>query len=370
MHAAYSIWFCLVESTRLAADATLKDAALPEWTDDDPAASDAMAERNAGIVTRLQSRLPGLAPVPDRIEDICETIAGGLSPETMIRRFHRMRVVAGPWPMGTVHVWLYDGIAHVLLTITAPADPPRLEQAVASLTAAVAEATSCRPILPDGRAAAGSEIFAAALLAHHTAGLRRARRRYRWHRILRALGMPGLLILGAAALLTTGAILWDAYERSRRLHGADPARPMTFITTAIPPPTHLLGLLPRFALDAVIAETGQPVRLPVYRDQAMRGGPRAMFTVLPTGDSETPFILKTVHDRSGPVLPLAGRGIAWTAILALIPPALFGWLVARPWLTAPAGQRDRVRQDTGRKLVSSLLLTAIAVLALLARLPL
>jgi hypothetical protein len=156
----------------------------------------------------------------------------------------------------------------------------------------------------------------------------------------------------------------DGLARGRLALGVDASQPMTFITQAVPPPGWRLFVLPQYHLEGVVRETGARVRLEAYRDQVLRAGPGAPFTVLPLPGAEPPYVLAARLDAAQPAIALGPVGIAWPALLAILPLGLWGGLVLRPWLTTPAPGRVALRISTSRQALF-LLQVALAIAVVL-----
>lgn len=335
----YTLGLSLVEPGRPATQSA--------WTDDDAAASDARALRNEEVAAALCAALPGLAPVADRTLDAYELMEDDQPAEVMIRRFHRLRVLEGPSAIGTMRLLVMDGLIDATLFLGAAGDPATLERRLGEEIATLARASGHAPVLA-GQPVSPPEL-AAQLVARNADALRRRGRNLRWRTLLDRAGVPSLVLLTLLALLAAAAAVQDGLSRGRLVVQADATRPMTFVTTAIVPPIWRLGVFPRFQLEGVVRETGERVRVDTYRDVVLHAGHGAPFTVLPLRGAEPGYVLITQLDSAHPVLALGPVGIAWPALLALLPMGLWAWLVLRPWLTTPAPQRAVLRIATSRQ---------------------
>ena len=353
----YNLGLSLVEPGRPATESA--------WTDDEAAASDARALRNEAIAAALCAAIPGLAQVEDRTLDAYELMEDSQPAEVMIRRFHRLRVLEGPSAIGTMRLLVMDGLIDATLFIGVAGDPATLERLLAQEIATVARASGHEPVLA-GQPASPTEL-AAHLIARNAAALRRSGRNLRWRTLLDRAGVPSLVLLTLLALLAAAAAVQDGLSRGRLVVLADATRPMTFVTTAVLPPVLRLGFFPRFQLEGVVRETGARVVLDAYRDVVLRAGPGAPFTVLPLRESEPAYVLMSQLESAHPVLAVGTLGIAWPALLSLLPMGLWAWLVLRPWITTPAPQRAGLRITTSRQALFVLQIGLLLAGALAAR---
>ena len=353
----YNLGLSLVEPGRPATESS--------WTDDDAAASDARALRNEAIAAALCAAIPSLAPVADRSLDAYELMEDNQPAEVMIRRFHRLRVLEGPSAIGTMRLLVMDGLIDATLFLGVAGDAGALERLLAQEIATLARASGHGPVLA-GQPVSPKEL-AAHLVARNAAALHRRGRNLRWRTLLDRAGVPSLVLLTLLALLAAAAAVQDGVSRGRLVVLADATRPMTFVTTAVLPPVMRLGLFPRFQLEGVVRETGERVRVDTYRDVVLRAGPGAPFTVLPLRESEPAYVLMSQLESAHPVVAVGTLGIAWPALLALLPMGLWGWLVLRPWLATPAPQRAVLRIATSRQALFVVQIGLLLAVALAAR---
>lgn len=335
------------------------------WTDDDAASSDARALRNDAVAAALCAAIPGLAPVADRSLDAYELMEDDQPAEVMIRRFHRLRVLEGPSAIGTMRLLVMDGLIDASLFLGVTGDPATLERLLAQEIATLARASGHEPVLA-GKPASPKEL-AAHLVARNAAALQRRGRNLRWRTLLDRAGVPSLVLLTLITLLAAAAAVQDGVSRGRLVVLADATRPMTFVTTAVLPPVMRLGFFPRFQLEGVVRETGERVRVDTYRDVVLRAGPGAPFTVLPLRGAEPAYVLMSQLESAHPVVALGPVGIAWPALLGLLPLGLWAWLVLRPWLATPAPQRAMLRIATSRQALFVVQLGLLLAVGLAAR---
>jgi hypothetical protein len=343
MQQAYLIDFNLVDPTRLSGDG----GHVPSmWSADGSAAdSDSIAARNGTIAGRLAAALPGLGPSPHAREDLAAMVDDGLSAEALLRRYHRAQLLSGPWEGGEVLVWLFDDVAEVTV-VAVDIGFARHDVFGTQFAALLERITAASGLVPwDVETQAPFPNPAAAartLLARHAEGLGRLASSVGNQRLRRALGIPSAVLMTLLAVAAAAAVLWHGVERGTLMAGVDESAGASFQTDSLPPPHHLLGLFPRFALDGRVGGSWLPVRLPVYRDQYLSAGPGAIFPVLPTSDPATPFVLRSDYENTGPLMRVGGIGIAWPALTALIPLGLWVWAVALPIRRMRPGTRDTV----------------------------
>ncbi len=360
MQPGYRIGLMLVDPARIPAELFSADA--------NAAASDAIAARNLAIETRLRAALPGFSGLPGWRAEMAELYDDDLPVETLLRRHQRARAGHGPWPLGDCYVELYDDMALVTVSVSRPPAPSAgdLAHEFASLVDALAAATGFVPW--DQRAAAPFADATPTLLTRHARGLARHRRAVRLDRIKQALGLPSVVVLTLLAAVAVAATLGHGVARGTLLAGVDPASPAVFTTEALAPVALRFGLLPQFALVGRVGESWLPVHLRVFRAEYIAAGPGARFPVLPTSDPATPYVLRSDYESAGPTLLLGPVGVAWPALLALPPAALWLVFVARPLLRAPAAMRGVVLAGMTGWMLRLLGIVAVAALAFGARL--
>lgn len=335
------------------------------WSADaNPADSEAIVARNEHIARTLMAALPGLASAKDQREDLMEVCADdGLSQEQVLRRFHRVRAWMGPWRNGELSLEVYDQVAYLYAPASAQDALHRTDytNALATLIDLIATTTEMTPRLPDGNPGFAAMDVASAVVSKHAAALTRMAKRDRMDRWRQQLGLPSLIAFAALTLIGTLLLAWVGIQRGTLMAGVDPNAPSTFLAQSAPAPHYRLGVFPKFALHGRIAESGEAIELPVYRDQFLRAGPGAPFTVLRTADPRSPYVLRTDFENASPVVRIGAIGLAWHTWLAFAPPALFYAWVLRPLQRGPAGQRQRRLGEVTAKFKFVLLLAAVAV---------
>jgi len=365
-HAHLSIRFAPAGAAPAAAD----DTPMPLWSADDAAKSETVAQRNAAMVERLRASIPGIEPTKNLLEDMAELCSDDdISQEAVLRRYHRSRFLTGPWRHGELSIEIFDEVAWARIP-AAELDPAKTHvfaQEAGSLVEAIETATGMLACDPVTGLRLSSADAVAQELRHNESNIRRAWKAQRAAQREQRLGAPSFALLTLLALLASLAFLWDGVTRGTLMAGADPNAATTFVADAAPPPTYRYGLFPQFSLDGRIAGTNQAVRLPVFRNEFIRAGPGAPYTVLPTRDSATPYVLRSAYESATPLLRAGGVGVAWHAGLAVLPAAVWYFAAAAPVLRAPPERRRAVLGSSTGRLLKVLLLVAVFVGAVLAR---
>jgi len=342
------------------------------WSADGSAsASDAIDQRNRAIAARLRERMPGLALARDRLADLDDLVDDDLSQEAVLRRYHRSRVLVGPWRGGELCVRIYDDLIAVTIPVVDPVrrERPALMRDLHALLDTLTETTGMVPWDPATGAPLTATAATQALLERHGPGLERLSRAVIRERLRRHLGLPSLVVLTLLAWVLSGWFAWDGVRRGTLMAGVDGDATATFVTDTLLPPANLLGFFPRFALEGHLVGRAQRVRLPVDRPEYLRAGPNAPYTVLPTADPQTPYVLRSAYESAQPLLLLGPLGIAWQGWLALIPLALwYGWILRPLWRAAPEQRSARLAEVTGKLLVVVQIAALLAVLVWLKRL--
>jgi hypothetical protein len=338
--------------------------------DADAAESDAVAARNLAIEARLMARLPGFEPKPGWRAEMSELFDDELSVEAMLRRHQRVRAGQAPWAFGECEVELYDDLA-LATVIVSRHEPPRgweLQHEFAALLAALTEATGFVPWDPglaSWRNHAGVPLAdpAEELLYRHEAGLEWHWQAVRLDRNRPALGFASLVVLTLLAALVVAGLLGHGVRRGTLMAGVDASSPAIFTTEALAPVTSRFGLIPQFTLVGRVGHSWLPVHLPVFRDEYIAAGLGAQFPVLPSSDPATPYVLRRAQEDAGQILRLGSIGVAWPALLALLPATLWLAYVAWPLWRAPVAMRGAVKAGMTGTLARLLGIMAVAALA-------
>lgn len=354
----------IAPSATLHAGADGRESAQLWSADASSADSEAIVARNEHIARTLMAALPGLASAKDQRDDLMEVCADdGLSQEQVLRRFHRVRAWMGPWRNGELTLEIYDQVAYLYAPAVASDARQRADytNALATLIDLVATTTGMTPRLPDGGGGSTAIDVANAVVTRTSAALTQMAKRDRMERWRQKLALPSLLAFAALTLIGTLLLAWVGIERGTLMAGVDPNVPSTFLVQSAPAPHYRLGVFPKFALHGRIAESGEAIELPVYRDQYLRAGPGAPFTVLRTTDPRSPYVLRTDFESASPLVRMGAIGLAWHTWLALVPPLLFYAWVVRPLQRGPAQQRQRRLGEVTAKFKFVLMVAAVAV---------
>ena len=377
MQDSYGLSITLVDRS-ISSVAESVDLAV-EWgpwaVDESGQACSALSARNQRVGERLQALLPALRSIPVQPGDLADVVGTDADPETMIRRFHRYRVLAGRWSRGPLLIRVYDRLLVAQLTIEAAAveklgndAAAGLGEVLATLLAALESATGFQVWDEQGRRVLAASAAAPVLLAQHARGLAIFSRALRKTRRMRSLGVPSALLMTCGTLLIAFLIIRGAFAQGTLAARTDPARQETFVTAVLPPPVSSFGVFTGYALDGWIAESPQQLRVPVGRAEYIRAAPGARFTVLATSDRATPFVLRSAFEDQGAFLRLGDRGVSWSGLLAGVPLLLWLRFVCWPWVRARGEQRRSVREQMTRRLILVGKLIGLGALLLLLRL--
>lgn len=376
---SYHIGLQFVDTDAVLPDGSRIDPGGPAFGEDWPGdasleAAETFRARIAARAAALRAAMPGLREEQVPFEIIDRWIDDGLSRAAAVARHERMVSLAGDWRGYRVALELYDRATFgsvVLNQDPGAAEEKRLRPALESLVATVCGATG-QVLLDEGRAATSDPIQGAAvLLARSDKLLAEARRRYARERLRERLGWPSVALLTLLAWLLAGWIGWHGVLAGMQVAGVDPAKPLTFQTLSAPPvKRQFLGLFPDFELAGRILETGQDVQVEVYRDQFLAAGPGARFTAFATGRPAMPYVLREYCESQLPLVRIGSLAVSWHGGLALAPLALWGWLLVRPLLRAPAAARPFLLRGMSTAALRLTQIGAVAIIALTVRLAL
>lgn len=309
-----------------------------------------IAIRNAGIAQALVTRIPGLISAKEWLEpdDYADE---SLSQEAVLRRYHRCRVLSCAWRGGDLVIRIFDRALDVNFQMVnlSRAELPRFISDLQALLAKIEQASGMRPWHAAAHRVESVDAAVVRLLASRASSLARHFRATRRERLKRWLAMPSLAISGLLAFALAFGIAADALERGKILAGVQASVTDTFITDGISPPRYRWGLFPKFSLQGHIeGQTRQQV-LPVFRDEYLRAGPGAPYTVLPTGDSNQPYLLRSAYESSLPLISLAGMTLPWHVALAALPIGLWYFFFLKPLINALPRQREGMMSVISRR---------------------
>lgn len=338
--------------------------------DESPEACAALSTRTREAVERLKKALPDLQPLPVEAEEVPDLLGRVQDPEVSIRRLHRFARLVGTWECGSVLIGAYDNSVEVSLAVDAARlSSNNLIESLARLLTGLESATHFNFLDQEGRRTLEPASAAALLLERNNKGLLALQRATRRSRRLQALAAPSAILMTIVVAILAFLIIRGAVEHGSLVLHTDPAREAVFVTTTLTPPALGFSLLPRYTLEGHILDTGERGRLAVSRDVYIRAAPGARHTVLRTSDPTTPWVLRATFNSDEAVMRVGNGGVAWFALVALLPVALWGVLVLYPWVRVRGEGRALMKEQMTRNLLSIAKLTLLlGVVALIKRL--
>lgn len=331
--------------------------------DQDAELSAKIAVRNADIAQALVTQIPGLTSAKEWLEpdDYADE---DLSQEAVLRRYHRCRVLSGAWRGGDLTIRIFDRAldANFQMVNLSRAELPRFVDDLQALLAKIGKTSGMRPWHAEVHRVESVDVAVSRLLESRASALPRHFRATFRARLKRWLAMPSLVISGLLAFALTFGIAADAIERGEILAGVQASVTDTFITEEMPSPQYRWGIFPKFSLQGHIeGQTRQQV-LPVFRDEYLRAGPGAPYTVLPTGETNQPYLLRSDYEASLPLIRFGGMALPWHAVVAVLPIGLWYFLFLKPLISAIPQQREVMLSVISHRF-GVLLLGGMAVIA-------
>lgn len=321
------------------------------WVADQDIDMSAMiALRNAGIAQALSDQIPGLATAKEWLEP--EDYADErLSQEAVLRRYHRCRVLSCAWSGGVLTIRIFDHALDISFQMVnlSRAELPRFIDDLQAMLAKIEKASGMRPWQAEAHRAENVDATVSRLMSGRASTLERHFRATRRERLKRRWAMPSLVISALLAFTLALGIAADAIERGELLAGVQESVTDTFITDGMPPPRYRWGIFPKFSLHGHIEGQTQPQVLPVFRDQFLRAGPGAPFTVMPTGDKNQPYLLQSEYEASLPIITLGGMTLPWHVLVAMLPIGLWYFFFLKPVINAMPQQRAVVMSAISRR---------------------
>lgn len=338
--------------------------------DESPEACAALSTRARETVERLRKAFPDLQSLPVEAEEVPDLLGRVQDPEVSIRRLHRFARSVGTWECGRILISVYDNSIEVSLAVDAERlSSGNLNESIARLLTCLESATHFNFLDQEGRRTLEPASAAALLLERHHKGLLALQRATRRSRRLQALAAPSAILVTIVVATLAFLIVRGAVEHGSLVLRTDPARDAVFVTTALTPPAMAFSLSPSYTLEGHILATGERARLSVSRDVYIRAAPGARHTVLRTNDPATPWVLRATFNPDEAVLRVGDDGVAWFALVALLPVALWGVLVLYPWVRVRGEGRALMKEQMTRNLLSIAQLTLLlGVVALIKRL--
>jgi len=338
--------------------------------DESPKACAALSTRSQETIERLKKALPDLQPLPMDADEVPDLLGRVQDPEVSIWRLHRFARLVGTWECGRVLIGAYDNSIEVSLAVDVERlNSGNLSEPLARLLTCLESATHFNFLDQEGRRTLEPALAATLLLERHNKGLLALQRATRRSRRLQALAALSSILMTIVVAILAFLIIRGAVEHGSLVLRTDPARAAVFVTTTLTPPASGFSLLPRYTLEGHILDTGERARLAVSRDVYIRAAPGARHTVLHTSDPTTPWVLRATFNPDEAVPRVGDGGVAWFALIALLPVALWGVLVLYPWVRVRGEGRALMKEQMTRKLLSIAKLTLLlGVVVLIKRL--
>lgn len=334
--------------------------------DQDTDLSAQIATRNAEIAHALIAEVPGLTSSKAGL-DLDEYADEDLSQEAVLRRYHRVRLLAGTWSGGELMIRIFDRALEVSFQMVdlSRDEFPRFTRDVQDLLEKIETASGMRPWYAAEHCVESVAAAVSRLLESRAGALRRHFRSTRRERLKRRMGLPLIALSGVAAFALALGIAADAFLEAKILAGVRTDSPVAFVTDAVPPPRYRWGVFPQFTLWGHIEGQTQRSTLPVFRDEYLRAGVGAPYTVLQTGDPSRPYILRSAYEASLPHIPLRDRGLPWHVAVAVLPLALWYYMFLKPLIGAQPWQREAALSAASHRF-GLVLLGGAALLAVVA----
>lgn len=333
----------------------MENAPAREWddavwiADQDTKLSAEIATRNADIAQALVVQVPGLMSAKEGLE-LDEYSDEDLNQESVLRRYHRCRVLTGAWSGGDLVIRIFDSALDVNFQMVnlSREELPRFIRDLQALLAKIETASGMRPWYAAEHRVEGISTAVTRLLESRASALERHFRATRRERIKQRLALPSLAISGLLAFALALGIAADATERGEMLAGVRANAPATFVTDGMPSPQYRWGVFPKFSLHGHIEGQTRQWVLPVFRNEYLRAGVGAPYTVLPTGDTK-PYLLRSEYEASMPHIHLGGVVLPWYVVVAVLPVGLWYFIFVKPLISATPQQREAILSVISRR---------------------
>lgn len=318
--------------------------------DTDTDVLDQFQQRRGRIEHACTDALPGWAQGQLALQDLADILTpddpvGPGAPALALARYQRYLHLSCGRPYGRIDLQIFDTTVLLDITLDDPSQwlqvRPVLQRDLAALLATLAQADGLHVARAkrDPTGTDNPQAQAIAVLdqqAPHIAKQARKMRTMAWQA---ALGLPSVILAGLLATALALWLLWDADRLGSLVRLTDADRPLPFISQRLDKSFAGWGLFPRFVLHGHVQSDDAsravlPAAVRVNSDVALRTGPGARYTVLPTRDPDQPYVLRNDHDDVGPVIAAGERSLHWSAALAVLPPALWYGVMLRPWRAA------------------------------------
>lgn len=329
------------------------NAGAPKWLADEDACLAAKIEaRNVRLVAQLSAGYPGLILDKDSLEP--EDYADErLGQPAVLARYQRARILDGDWPHGAIRIAIFDGQIELTVCpdLATQENLQAFRQDYAALLSELCAASEMTPLQIDNSPNDDIAAVVQSLLDKAAPRIRQLAHRARTDALLRACAIPGIVLSGILAIALAMGLLGQARDEGRLAAGVDPAAEFTFVTEYQRPIIHHFGFMPEFSLQGHIRDQTTSFALKVFRDEYLRSGPGAPYSVVATDDPETPFILRKRYENALPVISPFGLSYAWSALLAILPIFLWYRLFLHPLRRAHPDMRPLVLRRIGIRAV-------------------
>ena len=342
----------------------------PMWTaDQDVALSERIAARNSALAQCLADQISGLSSGKERLEPD-EYDDEALSQEAVLRRYHRARMLAGAWRDGPLSIRIFDGVLEVSFAIVdLPREKmPEFRVELKQLLAGIGKTSGMQAWFPGDGMTLDIDTAIDRLMANQAKTLEkhfRAVARDNWKR---KLAIPGVIFTSLIALAMT--VLWfnASIQRGKLMADVDINVTETFVTERTLPLRYQFGIFPKFELQGHIVDGTKALTLSVFREEFLQAGPGALYSVLPTNDAATPFLLRRDYENSLPLIRAGSVALPWHVILALLPLAIWYFVFAHPLVRTNPDRRASLLPAIGGRLVNALwLILLLAVILFMKR---
>lgn len=335
--------------------------------DADDTLSEQIAIRNADIARILAADMPGLTSEKESFEPY-DYEDEALSQEAVLRRYHRSRMLSCDWRGGVMEIRIFDRAMDIGVQMVnfSRAELPALASDLRNLLAWVERVSGMQPWHAEAQRVEDIDAAVLRLMATREPSLQRYFRAMGRERMKRWLAWPGLFLTGLLAFALTIGIAVDAVRQGEVLSSMREGVTETFVTDWLPPPEYRLGVFPTFVLVGHIEGQTRQRELPVFRDEFLRAGPGALFTVMPTNNMRQSYMLRSEYASSLPLIRLDPVVLPWRVILALLPVALWYFFFIQPLIKTMPEQRAvkmaRVGARSGTVLLGGLALVGVLLL--------
>lgn len=335
-----------LQMTNIYFDTTLQDIDLstrfatnpgaPRWlADHDTPLAIAIESRNTRLAAHLCAKYSDLTLDKESLEP--EDYADEqLGQSAVLARYQRARVLDGDWQHGKIRIAIFDGQMELAVypDVSTQEKLHAFQQNYVTLLAELCEISGMAPLRLDDSMSADIKALVQSMVDRAAPRINRIKRRARYDTVLRVCAIPGTILFGLLATGLALMLLGQARDEGILAAGVDPTTEFIFVTEYQRPIDRHFGVMPEFTLQGHIRDHATSFVLKVYRDEYLRSGPGALFNVVATQAPETPFLLQKRYENALPVFSIFGNSYSWSALLALLPVALWYFLFPHPLLRA------------------------------------